>query len=449
MNRTDKLQNLDGLHHLHPFSNNAELAQKGVRIIERADGIYLFDSEGNKIIDGMSGLWCVNLGYGRAELVEVAREQMQKLTYYNSFFQCTTPPAIELSKILSEVTPPQFNNVFFTNSGSEANDTMLRMVRHYWALKGKSSKKIVIARNNAYHGSTVAGASLGGMAPMHQQGGLPIPDIVHIPQPYWFGEGMQEREQDFGVRIAQTLEQAIEQHGIDNIAAFIAEPIQGAGGMIIPPSSYWPEVQRICKAYEILLVADEVICGFGRTGKWFGSDYYQIQPDLMPIAKGLSSGYLPIGGVMVSDTVAEVLRSTDFNHGFTYSGHPVAAVVATENIRILRDEGIVDRVDSEIGPYFQQKMQSLASHPLVGQVRGVGLLGCVELVANKENNTFFEDKNVAGTTCRDQCIANGLVMRHVNSTMMLAPPLIITAQQIDEMVHKAQLSLDATAKILL
>ena len=267
---TAELQSLDREHFLHPFTDFAELNKKGSRIITRADGPYLWDSEGNKYLDGMAGLWCVNIGYGRPELTKAAADQMQELPYYNTFFQTAHPPAIELSTLLSEVAPDGLNHVFYTSSGSEANDTVVRVARQYWNLLGHPDKQVIISRKNAYHGSTMAGASLGGMSAMHAQGGLPIPNIEHIDQPYWYKEGGDKDPDAFGLEMAQLLEQKILELGEHKVAAFIAEPIQGAGGVIIPPSTYWPEISRICKQYQILLVADEVICGFGRTGKWFG-----------------------------------------------------------------------------------------------------------------------------------------------------------------------------------
>lgn len=442
-----KLQTIDAQHHIHPFTDSGDLVKKGTRVIERAEGVYLYDSEGNKILDGMAGLWCVNIGYGRQELIDAATEQMQQLPYYNSFFQCTTPPTIELAELLSELAPDHLNHVFFTGSGSESNDTMLRLARHYWACKGKPNKQVIIARKNAYHGSTVAGASLSGMTVMHKQGALPIAGIEHINQPYWFGEGFDEDPNEFGLRVARELEEKILELGEDNVAAFIAEPVQGAGGVVIPPESYWPEIQRICDKYEILLVSDEVICGFGRTGKWFGCDYFGTKPDLMPIAKGISSGYLPIGGVLISDEVAETLKNSgdEFYHGFTYSGHPTAAAVATANIKVLRDEGIVERVDQEIAPYFSEKLQQLASHPIVGEVRTLGLLAAIELMQDKEQHLFFEDKGAVGTRCRDISVTNGLVMRGVGSTMVMSPPLVITKEEIDLLYERVLKTLDDTA----
>ena len=447
---TAELQAMDAAHYLHPFTDHKELGERGTRIIERAEGVYLWDSEGNKVLDGMAGLWCVNIGYGRKELAEAAYQQMLKLPYYNSFFQCANPPAIELATAIAEVAPEHMNHVFFTGSGSESNDTVLRMVRRYWDLKGKPTKKTIISRINGYHGSTVAGASLGGMSVMHEQGDLPIPGIVHIPQPYWYGEGGDLSPDEFGIWAAQQLEAKILELGIDQVAAFIAEPIQGAGGVIIPPDTYWPEIKRILAKYEILLVIDEVICGFGRTGQWFASQHYDLQPDLMPIAKGMTSGYLPMGGVIVSDRVAETMieHGGEFYHGYTYSGHPASAAVGLENLRIMRDEKIVDYVRNEAAPYLQDKIAGLAAHRLVGEVRGVGLLGAIELVKDKATRERFPDKGTVGTLCRDLCVANGLVMRAVGDTMIMSPPLIISRAEIDELVDKAWKVLDLVAEQL-
>ncbi|MBU2333947.1 MAG: aspartate aminotransferase family protein [Gammaproteobacteria bacterium] len=433
-------------HHLPPFTDYKALNAKGTRIITKASGVYLWDSEGHKILDAMAGLWCVNLGYGREELVEAATRQMRELPYYNLFFQTAHPPAVALAKAIADIAPAGMNHVFFTGSGSEANDTVLRMVRHYWAIKGQPAKKVVIGRWNGYHGSTIAGASLGGMKAMHEQGDGPIPGIEHIDQPYWFGEGDDMGPEEFGVRIADQLEQKILEVGEDKVAAFIAEPIQGAGGVIIPPESYWPRVKEILARYDILFIADEVICGFGRTGEWFGSDYYGLEPDLMPIAKGLTSGYIPMGGVVVRDEVVHTLNEGgEFYHGFTYSGHPVAAAVALENIRILREEKIVERVKTKTAPYLQSRWQELLEHPLVGEARGVGLLGALELVKNKKTRERFADPGV-GMLCREHCFRNGLVMRAVGDTMIISPPLVISEEQIDELVGKVRLCLDATAK---
>jgi putrescine---pyruvate transaminase len=441
-------QDLDARHYLHPFTDFRALAAEGSRVITHAEGVYLYDSEGLEILDAMSGLWCVNIGYGRGELADAAAKQMRELPYYNSFFKSAHPPAIELAKLLAELTPPQFHRVFFTQSGSEANDTILRMARRYWDLMGQRKRSVVISRLNAYHGSTVAAASLGGMAAMHAQGGLPIPDIEHIEQPYWYENGIDLSPEEYGLRAARRLEEKIEEVGPERVAAFIGEPVQGAGGVIIPPSTYWPEIQRICREYGILLIADEVICGFGRTGQWFGSEHFGIEPDFMTIAKGITSGYQPLGGAMVSDRVADVLieKGGEFAHGFTWSGHPVCCAVAIENLNILRREKIVDRAREEIAPYLQRRIRELADHRLVGEVRGLGMLGAIELVAHKGSKTFFRDRGEVGLICRDHCFKNGLIMRAVRDTMIMAPPLVMTKENVDELVEKARRCLDLTAK---
>jgi putrescine---pyruvate transaminase len=445
---TREWQDLDSRHYLHPFTDFKSLAAEGARVVTRAEGAYLYDSEGRKILDGMAGLWCVNVGYGRRELAEAAYRQMQELPYYNSFFKSANPPAIELARQLAELTPPQFNRVFFAGSGSEANDTIIRMVRRYWDLLGEGGRDVIISRVNAYHGSTMAGASLGGMSAMHSQGGLPIPGIVHIEQPYWFENGIDLSPEEYGLRAARRLAEKIEEVGPQRIAAFIGEPIQGAGGVIIPPETYWPEIQRICRHYGILLIADEVVCGFGRTGRWFGCQHFGFEPDLMTMAKAITSGYQPLGGVMVADRVADVLieRGGEFFHGYTYSGHPVACAVALANLRILRDEGLVDRVRDDIGPYLQRRWRELGEHPLVGEVRGVGMIGALELVAHKASRTFFRNRGKVGLVCRDHCFQNGLVMRAVADTMIIAPPLMLSREQVNELVEKAWKCLDLTAR---
>jgi len=447
---TAEWQEIDRRHYIHPYTDSKALGEQGTRVITRAEGVHLWDSDGKRYIDGMSGLWCCNLGYGRKDLVEAACEQMRELPYYNSFFKTAHPPAIELARLLAEVTPPQFNHVFYTGSGSEANDTVIRLVRRYWDVVGQPSRRIIISREHAYHGSTIAAASLGGQWPVHEQGHLPIPNIVHIGAPYWYGCGGELTPEEFGIKAAGELEEKIRTLGPENVAAFIGEPVQGAGGMIIPPATYWPEINRICERYGILLIADEVICGFGRTGKWFGSERFGIKADLMPFAKGVTSGYLPLGGVMVADRVAAPLieQGGEFYHGFTYSGHPAACALAVANINAMRAEGVVERVENELGPHLQRRWQEFTEHPLVGEVRGVGLLAGIELSRNKARREFFEPIGDVGTLCRDFCFQNGLVMRAVRDTMIIAPPLVSSTADIDEMWALAKKSLDMTAKQL-
>jgi len=440
-----ELKRLDVAHHL-PAQQDYKLIEDmgGSRIVTHAEGCYIHDGEGNRILDGMAGLWCVNVGYGRKELADVAYEQMQELPFYNTFFKTVTPPTVLLAQKIAGLTGGKLQHVFFNASGSEANDTVFRMVRHYWKLKGEPQRKVFISRWNAYHGSTVAGVSLGGMKFMHEQGDLPIPGVEHVRQPYWFGEGFGTDPVQFGKDCARAIEERILAVGPENVAAFIGEPVQGAGGVILPPPGYWQEVEAICRKYGILLVADEVICGFGRTGEWFGHQTYGFTPDLVPMAKGLSSGYLPISAVAVSSDIVEVLKTGgDFVHGFTYSGHPVAAAVALRNIEIIEREGLVERTRTDTGPYLAKALARLADHPLVGEARSVGLIGAVEIVAEPGTNKRWGGaEGNAGPIVRDLCIANGLMVRGIRDTIVMCPPLTISHAEIDELVGIIRKSLD-------
>jgi putrescine aminotransferase len=455
---TSEWQAADAAHYLHPFTDFKALAAKGSRVITRADNVYLWDSDSNKLFDAMSGLWCVNVGYGQQALVDAATQQMQTLPFYNSFFQTATPPAIELAELLAQVTPPQFQHVFFSGSGSEGNDTVVRMVRRYWDVLGQPERSVIISRRNAYHGSTMAAASLGGMSDMHAQGGLPIPGIVHIEQPFWFAHGRGEHPQPlspeaekasrdrFGLEAAGWLEAKILEIGADKVAAFIGEPVQGAGGVIVPPATYWPEIQRICDKYGILLASDEVICGFGRTGNWWGCETLGYRPDLMTFAKGVTSGYIPLGGVMVGERVARVLidQGGDFNHGYTYSGHPVACAVGLANVRLIQREGLVERVRNETGPYLAERFSELAEHPLIGEVQSIGLMGAIQLVKDKSTGQLFDSALSVGMVCRGHCFGNGLIMRAVGDRMIIAPPLVTTLEQMDELMRLIRYCLDLT-----
>ena len=447
---TADLQALDAAHHMHPFTDGDDLARTGARVITGASGVTLIDSEGHKILDAMSGLWCVNIGYGRDELAEAAARQMKELPYYNTFFQTTHVPVIALSAKLAELSPRDLNHVFYAGSGSEANDTNIRLVRRYWMARGQPDRNIIISRKNAYHGSTLGGGSLGGMSGMQNQGVPVIPGIHHIDQPDWWSEGGDKTPEEFGLERAKQLEAAIHDLGADRVAAFIAEPVQGAGGVIVPPNTYWPEIQRICDEHGILLIADEVICGFGRTGHWFGSECYGIRPHIMTIAKGLSSGYAPIGGSLVCDEVAHVVNGAgDFNHGYTYSGHPVACAVALENLRILQEEKIIETMAAETAPYLAQKWEALADHPLVGEANIVGMMGSMALTPHKESRAkFAADAGTVGLHCRTRCFANGLVMRHVGDRMIIAPPLVIKKDEIDTLIERATQSLDETNALI-
>jgi len=446
-----ELKRLDVAHHL-PAQQDYKLIEDigGSRIVTHAEGCYIHDGEGNRILDGMAGLWCVNVGYGRKELADVAYEQMLELPFYNTFFKTVTPPTVQLAAKIASLTGGKLQHVFFNASGSEANDTVFRMVRHYWKLKGEPKRTVFISRWNAYHGSTVAGVSLGGMKFMHEQGDLPVPGVEHVRQPYWFGEGFGEDPVQFGKDCAKAIEDRILEVGPENVAAFIGEPVQGAGGVILPPPGYWQEVESICRKYGILMVADEVICGFGRTGEWFGHQTYGFTPDLVPMAKGLSSGYLPISAVAVSSDIVEVLKTGgDFVHGFTYSGHPVAAAVALRNIEIIEREGLVERTRDDTGPYLAKALATLNDHPLVGEARSVGLIAGVEIVAEKGTNKRWGGaEGNAGPVVRDLCIANGLMVRGIRDTIVMCPPLTISHAEIDELVGIIRKSLDEALPVL-
>lgn len=447
-----QLQQIDAAHHLHPFTDHKELREAGSRIITRAEGAYIYDSEGNGILDGMAGLWCVNVGYGRDELAEAAYRQMKELPYYNSFFKCSTPTPVLLARRLAELAPKSVNQVFFGSSGSEANDTALRLVRHYWALEGKPEKNRIISRKNAYHGSTVAGTSLGGMEPMHKQLGGAVPNIVHVMMPYAYELALPgESDHEFGLRAARAVEDAIVEAGPEKVAAFIGEPIMGAGGVKIPPMSYWPEVERICRKYDVLLMLDEVITAYGRTGEWFAAQSFGIEPDTITTAKALTSGYQPLSALLVGDRIAGTLveKGGEFYHGYTYAGHPVACAVALANLDIIEREGLVERVKNDTGPYFAQALRErIADHRLVGEVRSFGLMGAIEIVRDKATKERFEGEGRAAVVVRDHAIANGLMLRATGDTMILSPPLIWTRETIDLACERIVRALDLAEKDL-
>ncbi|MEE3501188.1 aspartate aminotransferase family protein [Acidiphilium acidophilum] len=438
-------QAADAAHHLHPFSDHKSLHQGRVRIITGGDGVYLTDDAGHRILDGMAGLWCVAVGYGRQELVDAATRQMQTLPFYNTFFKTATRPVIALADRLTAMAPGDLNHAFFASSGSEAVDTALRMARTYWITRGKPGKRIILGREYGYHGSTTLGAAAGGMVDMHRQGAV-LPDFAHVMPPYWYGYGGQMSPEEFGLYAAKQIEDKIREIGAESIAAFIGEPIQGAGGVIIPPETYWPEVQRICRENDILLIADEVITGFGRTGRMFGSETFGIAPDIMTLAKAITSGYIPLSAVLVGDRVADVLinETGEFYHGFTYSGHPVACAVALANLDILESEGLAARAEAKGARLRGKLAEALGDMPIVGEIRGVGLIGAIELTADRRTRRFFEKRGRVGTICRDHCFANDLVMRAVRDTMVFSPPLTITDDEIDEMVARAARAIAAT-----
>jgi putrescine aminotransferase len=452
-NQTKHWQALDAAHHVHPFADTAALNKEGVRIITRGKGVYLWDSEGKKIIDGMAGLWCVQVGYGNEELAEAGCEALRTLPYYNHFFKTSNPWTIELAAKLASLLPAGHEHVLFANSGSEATDTALKLIRYFWNRQGRTDKKIHLSRDYSYHGVTFAAASLSGLTPMHPQWDLPLEGFEKVPAPYWYGAkeaGFGEIDPDeFGLLIARKLEDKILEIGADRVASFSAEPVQGAGGVIFPPATYWHEVQRICAKHDVLLHLDEVITGFGRTGEWFGAQTYRIAPDIITMAKGLSSGYQPISAISLGTRMATTILNSneELVHGFTYSGHPVASAVALKNLEVIEREGLVPRVKNEIGPYLQRRLrETFSDHPMVGEVRGTGLLAAVELVQDRKQRRFFPDPGTIGTHCRNYCFNDGLICRAIRDTMVLAPPLVILESEVDEIIVKLKSAIDRTAK---
>ena len=443
---TNQLRQLDQQHHLHPFTDFRDYAANGGRIVSRAEHIYIYDSDGNKIQDAMSGLWCCSLGYSQDGIKKAVADQLMELPFYNNFFKCSNQPAVELATRLCDMAPVNFNKVFFTNSGSEANDTQIKFVHRYYELLGKPSKRLIISRKNAYHGSTIAAASLGGMSAMHEQTqGLDY--IRHIEQPYWFELGGDMSPDEFGLWAANELAKKIDELGEDNIAAFIAEPIQGAGGVIIPPDTYWPAVQKILDERDILFVSDEVICGFGRTGNLFGFQTYGTKPDLITFAKAVTNGYMPLGGSLVSDKVADVLlgHGGEFAHGLTYSGHPASCAAGLATMDVLQNTSILESSANDLAPYFAQALESLVDHPVVGQVRAKGLVAAVELVKDKGSRERLAPESGGAVYTRDRAIENGLMVRQTGDAMIMSPPFVTSTEEVDALVSKLTLALDRTA----
>jgi putrescine---pyruvate transaminase len=451
-NLTKHWQAIDAAHHIHPFSDTAALNKEGVRVITRADGIYLWDSNGNKILDAMSGLWCVQVGYGNRELADAGYEALKTLPYYNHFFKTTNPYTAELADKLAKLLPEGHERVLFASSGSEANDSALKLIRYYWNLKKKPHKKIHLSRELAYHGVTMAAASLSGLTPMHPQFDLPLPGFEKVPTPYWYGSKAAYGDitpEELGQKVAQKLEEKILELGADHVASFSAEPVHGAGGVIFPPPGYWEQINRICKKYDVLLHTDEVITGFGRTGEWFGAMTYGIKPDIMTMAKGLSSGYQPISAISLGERMGDAIAhaNEELVHGYTYSGHPVASAVALKNLEVMEREKMVPRVKNDIGPYMQRRLrETFEGHPLVGEVRGIGLIAAIELVADKGKREFFPDIGDVGTHCRNYCFNSGLVSRAIRDTMVLAPPFIISESEVEEIIIKLKAAIDNTAR---
>jgi len=427
--------------HLHPFTNLAAHPQVDPLVMERGDGIYVEDDQGRRYLEAMSGLWCVSLGFSNARLAKAGSDALHTLPCYHTFNHRSNAAAIALAEKLLSMAPVPMSKVFFANSGSEANDTAVKLVWYYHNAIGKPGKKKIIARRNAYHGVTVAAASLSGLVPNHRDFDLPIDRVLHVdcPHHYRYAEP-GETEEAFATRLADALEQRILAEGPDTVGAFIAEPVMGAGGVLVPPATYFEKVQAVLRKYEVLLIADEVICGFCRTGEMFGSTTFGLRPDILTAAKALSSGYVPISAVMVSEQVHAAVAANSgkigtFGHGFTYSGHPVTAAVALETLRIYEDEQMLAHVQA-VAPQFQAGLRRYADHPHVGEVRGVGLIGALELAADPAKRMPFDAAMKAGARLAELALQEGLIVRAMGDAVAFCPPLIITPAQIDEMFER-------------
>lgn len=434
---------------MHPYTNARKHEDRGPVVMERGSGVYVYDDQGKEYIEGLAGLWSVALGFGEERLVNAATAQMRELPYYHLFAHRTHSPAIRLAERLVSMTPNRLQKAFFTNSGSEANDTVIKIIRFYNNAIGRPLKKKIISRIRGYHGINVASGSLTGLPLNHADFDLPIDGILHVSCPHHYREAHEgESEEDFATRLANELEDRILQEGPETVAAFIGEPVMGAGGVVVPPETYWRKVQEVCRRHDVLIIADEVITGFGRLGLPFGCDVYDIDPDIMVLSKQLTSSYQPLAAVLFTDEIYQAVaentnRLGSFGHGYTAGGHPVATAVALENLDIIEERQLVGNA-AELGPHLQQALRAFADHPLVGEVRGTGLIAAVELVADKGTKSPFEPKMQIGAYLGDRALEQGLIIRPLQDTIAFCPPLIITRKQVDDLVDRFSKALDQT-----
>jgi 4-aminobutyrate---pyruvate transaminase len=434
---------------IHPYTNLKLHETEGPLVITEGDGIFVRGEDGKMYLEGLAGLWCVSLGFSERRLADAAYRQMLKLPFYHTFAHKATDIGIELAEKLLSIAPVPMTKVFFVNSGSEANDTAVKLIWYYNNALGRPRKKKIISRTKAYHGVTVASASLTGLANNHRDFDLPIDKILHVECPHYYRFGLPgETEEAFASRMADSLEQRILSEGPDTVAAFIAEPIMGAGGVLLPPATYWEKIHAVLEKYDVLLIADEVICGFGRTGEMWGTVTYGLKPDMITCAKALSSGYLPIGAVMVSEAVYDALVKQSekigvFSHGFTYSGHPVASAVALETLKIYEQDNILSHV-RRMAPRMQTGLRRFADHPLVGEVRGIGLIGAIELVRDKATKAPFDPAEAVGPFLVKRGHHHGIILRAMGDSIAFCPPLIINEAEIDLMLGRFALALDDT-----
>ncbi len=444
------LEEMDKQSHLHPYSSLADNLITGPTIMTEADRITLKDNHGNEFIDAMAALWCVNIGYSRSEVADAVNEQMRKMSFFHSFAASSNEPAIRLADRLLGLLPYNMSKVFFGNTGSDANDTNIKFVWYYNNLRGKPDKKKIISRQRGYHGVTIAASSLTGQPLLHNAFNLPIANILHtLPNHYYRQAEPGMSELDFSKHLAAELDAMIEREGPDTVAAFIAEPVMGAGGVIIPPEGYFTEIQKVLDRHDVLMIADEVICGFGRTGKWFGTYTFDIKPDLMTMAKGLTSAYIPMSASVISEKVWDVLVEGSpeigpFGHGYTYGAHPVAAAAAMANIDILEGEDLIGNSE-RVGAYLMAQLQDkFADHPLIGEVRGRGLIAALEFVKNKETKEEFDASAKIAPQMIAACMDEGLIIRGLlgTSSTAFSPPLVVSESDIDEILDRYGRGLD-------
>ncbi len=434
---------------IHPYTNLAAFRETGPMVLERGEGVYVWDNQGKRYIEGMAGLWCTALGYGNEELVEAASAQMGKLAFTHLFGGKSHDMAIELAEKIKQLSPAPASKIFFTNSGSEANDTQIKLLWYYNNARGKAEKKKIISRQKAYHGVTVASASLTGLPIVQNDFDLPIDRILHTDCPHHYRFAQDgETEEEFATRLAGNLEKMIVDEGPETVAAFIAEPVMGAGGVIVPPATYFAKIQQVCRKYDVYMISDEVICGFGRLGDWFGCETYGFEPDSISFAKALTSGYVPMGGLTVPEDMYQAMLDQSrklggFGHGYTYTGHPVAAATALKAIEIYEREDIPAHVRA-LTPLFQSRLKALEEHPLVGEARGAGLVGGVELVADKASKRSFKPQQLVGAFCAKAGETNGVIVRAIGDTLAICPPLIITQEEVNALFDGIEAALAAT-----
>lgn len=439
----EELRRLDRAHHLHPFTHHGDMYKTGTHVITAGEGCWLIDQDGRRLLDGLAGLWCVNVGYGRAEIADAVYTQMKRLPYYCSFFNTTTEPAILLAERLARHAPRHLGHTIFSNSGSEANESALKLIRAFWKIRGQPKRHKILSRTFAYHGVGIATTSLTGLPTCYAPFDLPLPGFIHVPGPYAYGANNGMTHDDYGRWCIAETRRIIEREGADFIAALFAEPVQGAGGVIVPPEGYLHALRDLCREYGILFVADEVISGFGRLGDWFASNLWSLEPDLMTLAKGITSGYLPLGATMVSDEVTETLHQGGYiAHGFTYSGHPTACAAALANLDIIEREQLVERTRDDVGPYFQQKLHALRGHRAVGETRGFQLIGAIELLPAGGRDELAKSPNLLGAKAAGLARKHGVIVRGIRDLIAMSPPLVITRHEIDFLFDAVVRTLD-------